>query len=1052
MVTYVPYLTKTGVTQDHILDQIDTILAKEVKNGDCVVVLGDFNLKLPRAVEGYVGKFCAHPRPSVGGKRLLDIMSTHGLCAASTYFKPSGTSRRRFGTGMATYMSKTKHPVTGNPLGPSQIDYILVSKRRMSSVKKCVVRWRPSLRSRGYKGDHGLIHMVMRERIRENKKTGKVKKDYGALKTDDNEELFDAKVGEESKKEGLDAHHDLKAEEMYRKMVSVLTKASQEVIPSLPKQKGKTRNRSERTLKLLEQRQNELENIMKGSKEWMIVTRRYRNEIAHSCREDYREYVELLVDAIKVAAAKNDLRGVSKGVSELTRLGKYRGSKSPVKKEDGTAYASLIELAEAWAAFAENKFKATAREEGREELPNLGPSRDRKEWIPTDEHLEKCLKALSISKAAGWDEVVIELFKSSSTAKEQLFELMRKCWREEEVPEDMVKGVIVPLFKNKGSANDMSKYRFVCLLTHVYKMFAATVLLQVAEETEGFLPESQAGFRKNRGCRDNVVTLAILLDFCLEEDNSLILTYLDYVAAFDTVSHKFLDVALGEAGASAKSRSLIRAIYTKATAVVRVRSPSGEEVYSKSFVVRRGVLQGCILSPRLFIIAAALIMDRHDCVGGGAQLREMLLKRLEYADDACMVDISTESASKRATAIQAGAVHDADVVVSVPKSEVQHIQKQEEVPSPTKEDYERAAMKGKAAFQCEFCGKRFNQPVDLRHLKYCPPAQRGLYDGAWEIEKILDVRGSPETRFFQVHWKHSWKKDQITWEPKRNLDNADECVEEFWASHPHLNGLDTITVDGEFRCEWCGKFFTTAEKSNRHRCYEKSKKDESRASSKAKQTVKRMMQAEAQTSRKEVKMGEDKLKAVFSFNYLGMSNTVDADPAYPIEVRLAKAATRFSELHNIWRSETLNLKVKLQLFESGVCSMATHAFEAWKLNDSNINLVKLWAVRRLSFITGNSFRAEWRYPSLDVISIIRVRRLQLLGKVLRMDECRYMRKAILALRKPYPKGSILMDAPRHDTTSQLIAMAEDAEAWQIEVNALKQRLKLTLKNSSKPRT
>ena len=82
----------------------------------------------------------------------------------------------------------------------------------------------------------------------------------------------------------------------------------------------------------------------------------------------------------------------------------------------------------------------------------------------------------------------------------------------------------------------------------------------------------------------------------------------------------------------------------------------------------------------------------------------------------------------------------------------------------------------------------------------------------------------------------------------------------------------------------------------------------------------------------------------------------------------------------------------------------------------------------------------------------RVRRLKLLGQVLRMDECRYMRKAILALRKSYPKGSILMDAPRRDTTPQLIAMAEDAEVWQIEVNALKQRLKLTLKNSSKPRT
>jgi len=46
-----------------------------------------------------------------------------------------------------------------------------------------------------------------------------------------------------------------------------------------------------------------------------------------------------------------------------------------------------------------------------------------------------------------------------------------------------------------------------------------------------------------------------------------------------------------------------------------------------------------------------------------------------------------------------------------------------------------------------------------------------------------------------------------------------------------------------------------------------------------------------------------------------------------------------------------------------------------------------------------------------------------------------MKKAILTLMKAYPKGSILMDAPRHDTIAQLIAMAEDAEIWQIEVNA-----------------
>jgi len=67
-----------------------------------------------------------------------------------------------------------------------------------------------------------------------------------------------------------------------------------------------------------------------------------------------------------------------------------------------------------------------------------------------------------------------------------------------------------------------------------------------------------------------------------------------------------------------------------------------------------------------------------------------------------------------------------------------------------------------------------------------------------------------------------------------------------------------------------------------------------------------------------------------------------------------------------------------------------------------------------------------------------------------MDECRYMGGAILALRKPYPKGSILMGpctSTRYDFTANSNGRrSEDAEVWQIEVNALKQRLKLTLKN------
>ena len=155
--------------------------------------------------------------------------------------------------------------------------------------------------------------------------------------------------------------------------------------------------------------------------------------------------------------------------------------------------------------------------------------------------------------------------------------------------------------------------------------------------------------------------------------------------------------------------------------------------------------------------------------------------------------------------------------------------------------------------------------------------------------------------------------------------------------------------------------------------------------------------------------------------------------------------SRFSELHNIWRSKSLDLRTKLQLFESGVCSMAIHGFEAWHLNDSNVKMLRSWTARRLSFITGNSTRSEYLWPSWDLVATLRVRRLRFLGHVLRSDESRMTRQAILTLKKPQPPGCIPMDAPRHRTPQELIPMAEEDKeswnkSWNIEVNAPKLEL------------
>ena len=98
-------------------------------------------------------------------------------------------------------------------------------------------------------------------------------------------------------------------------------------------------------------------------------------------------------------------------------------------------------------------------------------------------------------------------------------------------------------------------------------------------------PETQAGFRKHRSTRDNIFLLAELMDEVMRAGAKFMIVFIDFVSAFDTVSHHFLDEAMAavEEGLIAqgrgnevpklrKCRTMFRAIYRNASACVRVGS------------------------------------------------------------------------------------------------------------------------------------------------------------------------------------------------------------------------------------------------------------------------------------------------------------------------------------------------------------------------------------------------------------------------------------------------------------------------------------------------
>ena len=112
------------------------------------------------------------------------------------------------------------------------------------------------------------------------------------------------------------------------------------------------------------------------------------------------------------------------------------------------------------------------------------------------------------------------------------------------------------------------------------------------------------------------------------------------------------------------------------------------------------------------------------------------------------------------------------------------------------------------------------------------------------------------------------------------------------------------------------------------------------------------------------------------------------------------------------------------MYQSGVLSTLTHCHEVWRLTEQVMKMLGGFNAKCLSVITGKSIRDERVQPSVDLIRLLRVRRLRWLGHILRLDDERLLRRTMMAsMQQPYPEGSLLMDAPPHDSWADLERLA-----------------------------
>ena len=122
---------------------------------------------------------------------------------------------------------------------------------------------------------------------------------------------------------------------------------------------------------------------------------------------------------------------------------------------------------------------------------------------------------------------------------ESLTSLLNNCWRQQLVPEEWKKGMIVKIPK-KASLSNCNNWRGITLLSIPGKVLSIILLNSLKDSIELELREQQTGFRSNRFCSEQIFTLRKIIEQCIEFQQPILLNFLDFKKAFDSIHRESL--------------------------------------------------------------------------------------------------------------------------------------------------------------------------------------------------------------------------------------------------------------------------------------------------------------------------------------------------------------------------------------------------------------------------------------------------------------------------------------------------------------------------------
>ena len=242
------------------------------------------------------------------------------------------------------------------------------------------------------------------------------------------------------------------------------------------------------------------------------------------------------------------------------------------------------------------------------------------------------LRIITVNKASGGDGIPVELFQIlKEDAVKALHSICQQTWKTQRWPQNWKRSVFIPIPK-KGNAKECSNYHTIAVFSHASKVMLKILQPRLQQYVNCEIPHVQAGFRRGRGARNQVVNIFWTIKKAREFQKNIYFCFINYAKAFDNVDHN-------------KTWKILQEMEDNLTFLLR-NLCTGQEAtvgtgHGKTdwFQIGKGVCQDYILSPCLFNLYAEYIMRnaRLDEAQAGMKIVRRQINNLRYADDTILM-------------------------------------------------------------------------------------------------------------------------------------------------------------------------------------------------------------------------------------------------------------------------------------------------------------------------------------------------------------------------------------------------------------------------------